>query len=99
MGEDDSSVIEKVMETTKIYSGSNLVKYFNGIVEADSLMTFEDYMKQNEMNFSEVAKQAILEMIFQDDADLTAFNQAMAEYKKNPTTYTHAEVKKWLGLQ
>ena len=59
----------------------------------------EDYMKQNEMNFSEVAKQAILEMIFQDDADLTAFNQAMAEYKKNPTTYTHAEVKKWLGLQ
>ena len=59
----------------------------------------EDYMKQNEMNFSEVAKQAILEMIFQDDADLTAFNQAMEEYKKNPTTYTHAEVKKWLGLQ
>ena len=59
----------------------------------------EEYMNQNKMNFSEVAKQAILEMIFADDADLTAFNNAMEEYKKNPTTYTHEQVKKWLGLE
>lgn len=59
----------------------------------------EDYMRQNDMNFSQVAKQAILEMIFNDDADLTAFKQAMEEYKKNPTTYSHEEVKKWLGLE
>ena len=59
----------------------------------------EDYMNQNKMNFSQVAKQAILEMIFADDADLAAFNRAMEEYKKNPTTYTHTEVKKWLGLE
>ena len=55
-------------------------------------------MKARNMNISEVARQAILEMIFDDDADLTAFNQAMEEYKKDPTTYTHEQVKKMLGL-
>ena len=58
----------------------------------------EDYMKVRNMNISEVARQAILEMIFDDDADLTAYNQAMEEYKKDPTTYTHEQVKKMLGL-
>jgi len=58
----------------------------------------EDYMKVRNMNISEVARQAILEMIFDDDADLAAFNQAMEEYKKDPTTYTHEQVKKMLGL-
>lgn len=50
------------------------------------------------MNISEVARQAILEMIFDDDADLTAFNQAMEEYRKDPTTYTHEELWAKLGL-
>ena len=58
----------------------------------------EDYMKVRNMNISEVARQAILEMIFDDDADLAAYNQAMDEYKKDPTTYTHEQVKKMLGL-
>ena len=58
----------------------------------------EDYMKVRNMNISEVARQAILEMIFNDDADLAAYNQAMEEYKKDPTTYTHEQVKKMLGL-
>ena len=58
----------------------------------------EDYMKVRNMNISEVARQAILEMIFDDDADLAAYNQAMEEYKKDPTTYTHEQVKKMLGL-
>lgn len=58
----------------------------------------EDYMKVRNMNISEVARQAILEMIFDDDAALTAYNQAMEKYKKDPTTYTHEEVMKMLGL-
>ena len=60
--------------------------------------TLQRYMKDRNMTVSEVARQAILEMIFDDDADLTAFNQAMEEYKKDPTTYTHEQVKKMLGL-
>lgn len=58
----------------------------------------EDYMKDRNMNISEVARQAIMEMIFQDDADLAAYERAMEEYRKDPTTYTHEEVKKMLGL-
>lgn len=58
----------------------------------------EEYMKDRNMNISEVARQAILEMIFDDDADLAAYERAMEEYKKDPTTYTHEEIKKMLGL-
>ncbi len=58
----------------------------------------QDYMKDRNMNISEVARQAILEMIFNDDADLAAYERAMEEYRKDPTTYTHEEVKKMLGL-
>lgn len=32
----------------------------------------ENYMKETNMTISEIARQAILEMIFQDDADLAA---------------------------
>jgi len=58
----------------------------------------EAYMKQTKMTISEVARQAILEMIFNDDADLAAYEQAIAEYKKNPETCTHAELMKKYGL-
>ena len=37
-------------------------------------------------------------MIFDDDADLAAYERAMEEYKKDPTTYTLAEVRAHLGL-
>lgn len=58
----------------------------------------EDYMKQTNMTISEVARQAILEMIFQDDADLAAYEKAIAEFKKNPVTISHAELMKKYGL-
>ncbi|MBR1646111.1 MAG: CopG family transcriptional regulator [Selenomonadaceae bacterium] len=58
----------------------------------------EDYMKQTKMDISEIARQAILEMIFNDDADLAAYEKAIAEYKKNPVTCTHEELLKKLGM-
>lgn len=58
----------------------------------------ENYMKQTNMTISEVARQAILEMIFQDDADLAAYERAIAEFKKNPVTISHAELMKQLGM-
>ena len=42
----------------------------------------ENYMKETNMTISEIARQAILEMIFQDDADLAAYEKAIAEFKK-----------------
>ena len=60
--------------------------------------TLQRYMKERNMTVSEVARQAILEMIFEDDADLTAYNQAMEEYRKDPTTYSFEEVCKKLGI-
>ena len=58
----------------------------------------ETYMKRMNLNISEVARQAILEMIFQDDDDLYAYERAMEEYKKDPTTYSHEEFWKKLGV-
>lgn len=58
----------------------------------------EKYLKETDMTISEVARQAILEMIFDDDADLTAYNNAIAEYKKNPVAYSHEELWKKLGI-
>ena len=59
----------------------------------------EDYLKQTNMTISEVARQAILEMIFQDDADLAAYEKAIAEWKKNPLTVSHEELMKECGLK
>lgn len=60
--------------------------------------TLQRYMKDRNMTVSEVARQAILEMIFEDDDALTAYNEAMEEYRKDPTTYTHEELWAKLGL-
>ena len=57
----------------------------------------ENYLKRTDRTISQVAKRAILEMIFDDDADLAAYERAMEEYKKNPSTYTHDEVWKVLS--
>ena len=58
----------------------------------------EKYLQETNMNISEVAKQAILEMIFDDDADLAAYEKAIAEYKKNPVSIPIDEVWKKLGI-
>ena len=65
--------------------------------EGDS-KTVERYMKDMSMDISEVARQAIMEMIFNDDADLAAYNEAIAEYEKNPVTYPIEKVWKDLNL-
>ena len=61
--------------------------------DADALI-IEGYMKDTNLSISEIARQAILEMIFEDDADLAAYEKAIAEYKKNPVSYPFEELKK-----
>ena len=60
--------------------------------------TLQRYMKDMNMTVSEVARQAILEMIFEDDDALAAYNEAMEEYRKDPVAYPVEEVWKRLGL-
>lgn len=55
------------------------------------------YAKLKKKSVSEVLRSAIMEEI-ENEYDLKAYEQAMAEYKKNPVTYTHAEVVKMLEL-
>ena len=59
----------------------------------------ENYMRDTGMTISEVARQAILEVIFNDDADLARYEAAIAEFKKNPVTISHAELMKKYGLE
>ena len=58
----------------------------------------EDYLKDRNQSISQVARRAILEMIFDDDYCLSLYEKAMEEYKKNPTTATLEEVKAQLGM-
>ncbi len=55
------------------------------------------YAEMNNMSLSDLIRKAIIEKI-EDEYDLKSYEKAMAEYKKNPKTYTLDEAKKELGL-
>ena len=55
------------------------------------------YAEMNKMTLSELIRNAIMEKI-EDEYDLQCYEKAIAEYRKNPITYTLEEVKKELGL-
>ena len=84
------------MNNAAIKEGVYRVKYEVNFDDNEAKIV-ERYMRRMDMDISKVARQAILEMIFNDDADLAAYERAMEEYKKNPSTYTHDEVWKALS--
>lgn len=51
----------------------------------------------NGMSVSEFVRRSVIERI-EDEYDLKAYEEAMAEYKKNPVTYSHEEVARMLEL-
>ncbi|MBQ2824568.1 MAG: CopG family transcriptional regulator [Oscillospiraceae bacterium] len=55
------------------------------------------YASINGMSVSELVRRSVMERI-EDEFDLKAYEEAMAEYKKNPVTYSHEEVAKLLDL-
>ena len=55
------------------------------------------YAKMNKTTISELVRKAIIERI-EDEYDLECYEKAMEEYKKNPKTYSHEEVKRMLEL-
>ena len=58
---------------------------------------FKRYAKLNNISVSNMIRSAVLEKI-EDEYDLECYENAMAEHKANPVTYTLDEVKKELGL-
>ncbi|MCL2654998.1 MAG: ribbon-helix-helix domain-containing protein [Coriobacteriia bacterium] len=58
----------------------------------------KSYAAQERRTVSDVIRLAILEKI-EDEYDLKLYKQAMAEFEKDPTTYTLAEIKEMHGLK
>lgn len=63
----------------------------------EDTMLFKKYAELNGISVSELVRQSVLERI-EDEYDLSVYEKAMEEYRKNPVTYTLDEVKKELGL-
>ena len=55
------------------------------------------YAKMQGISVSELLRRSVLERI-EDEFDLKAYEEAMAEYKKNPVTYSLEEVIEELDL-
>ena len=58
----------------------------------------KSYAKINKTTISEFVRNAIMEKI-EDEYDLECYYKAMEEFKKNPKTYTHEEVKRMLNIE
>lgn len=65
--------------------------------EADSML-FKKYAELHGISVSELLRRSVLEHI-EEEYDLQAYEEALAEYKENPITYTLDEVEKELGLR
>lgn len=55
------------------------------------------YAEMNGISVSELLRRSVMERI-EDEFDLKAYEQAMAEYRKDPVTYTLEEVIEELDL-
>lgn len=60
-------------------------------------MLFKRYAELKNLTMTELVRQSVMEHI-EDELDLQAYEEAMVEYKANPVTYTHDEVREMLEL-
>ena len=58
---------------------------------------FKRYAEMNGISVSELVRRSVLEKI-EDEYDLKLYEKALAEYEKNPVTYTLDEIERELGL-
>lgn len=63
----------------------------------DDAKLIKKYAELHGISLSELFRQAVMDKI-EDEYDLSAFNRAMEEYKKDSTTYSLEEVEKELGI-
>ena len=59
---------------------------------------FKRYAEMHGISVSELVRQSVLERI-EDEYDLKVYEEAMEDFKKNPTTFTLDEVETELGLK
>jgi hypothetical protein len=59
-------------------------------------LLIKKYAKMHNISISELVRDSVIARI-EDEIDLAAYDKAMAEYRKDPTTYSHEEIKKMLG--
>ena len=65
--------------------------------ETESVL-FKKYAEMNGISISELVRRSVLEHI-EEEYDLQAYKEAIAEHRENPITYTLDEVEKELGLR
>lgn len=61
----------------------------------ETLTLFLNYANSKGMSLSDLVCSSILEQL-EEEADLKRYQQAMEEYKENPVSYSHEDVKKML---
>lgn len=64
--------------------------------EADSML-FKKYAELHGISVSELLRRSVIEHI-EEEYDLQAYEEAIAEYHENPITYSLDEVEKELDL-
>ena len=64
--------------------------------EADSIL-FKKYVELHGISVSELLRRSVLEHI-EEEYDLQAYKEAIAEYRENPINYTLDKVEKELSL-
>lgn len=65
--------------------------------EEDTIL-IKKYAELNRISVSDLIRQTVMERI-EEEYDLEAFEKAVAEYEKNPVTYSLDEVERDLNLQ
>ncbi len=65
--------------------------------DADTML-FKKYAELHGITVSELVRRSVIERI-EDEYDLKIYEEAMAEFKANPVTYSLDEVEKELGLR
>jgi hypothetical protein len=58
---------------------------------------FKEYAKMNGISISELIRRSVFEHI-ENEYDLKVYEKAIAEYRKNPVTYSLDDVERELGL-
>ena len=66
-------------------------------LNAEESALIKAYASLKHLSVSELIRQTVIEKI-EDEYDLKTYEKSMAEYKANPVTYTHEEVKRMLEM-
>lgn len=62
----------------------------------EDTMLIKKYAELNRMSVSDLIRQTVMERI-EDEYDLKSYEEALAEYRKDPVSYSHGEVMRMLA--